>query len=317
MRNSAAAAALCLLAACDAGPTTPIQDAKAVAEDGVTLTVAVRGRGEVTHAADLAGATSCSTLAPGVEKADCVRSYALNTVVTLTAKPAPGFVFRNWSGPCSGTGTCTITMNEKRVVEAIFKGGTVSPPTPSNPTLLIAIRGRGTVTHTADQAGATSCGTVTTSAEKSDCVRSYALNTVVTLTAVAAPGYTFDHWGGPCTGKGTCTITMNEKRAVEAIFKAPVVVPANYTLKILVRGRGEVRHTPDVTGAAACTPSSATPDHAECGRIFAPNADVVLEAVPAAGWKFPGWAGPCASAGTGKCTLKSNENRVLEVRFTA
>jgi hypothetical protein len=75
------------------------------------LTVAVNGAGAVT--------SSDSRIAcPG----DCSEVYANGTVVTLTATPAPGSSFRNWTGACNGSSpTCTVTMTAARSVTARFK----------------------------------------------------------------------------------------------------------------------------------------------------------------------------------------------------
>jgi hypothetical protein len=43
--------------------------------------------------------------------ASCVVSYTLDTVVTLTATPAPTSTFTGWSGDCAGTMPCVLTMN--------------------------------------------------------------------------------------------------------------------------------------------------------------------------------------------------------------
>jgi hypothetical protein len=52
---------------------------------------------------------------------DCTENYAVGTIVTLTATPAPGFIFAKWSGGgCSGTGTCIVTMNADKTVTATF-----------------------------------------------------------------------------------------------------------------------------------------------------------------------------------------------------
>lgn len=51
---------------------------------------------------------------------DCSENYAAGTVVTLTATPASGSTFAGWSGACSGTGTCTVTMNANQSVTARF-----------------------------------------------------------------------------------------------------------------------------------------------------------------------------------------------------
>jgi hypothetical protein len=46
----------------------------------------------------------------------CSASYAAGTRVTLTATATPPSVFVGWSGACSGTGPCTVTMNASTTV---------------------------------------------------------------------------------------------------------------------------------------------------------------------------------------------------------
>lgn len=51
----------------------------------------------------------------------CSGSYPSGTVLTLTATPSTGSTFAGWSGGgCSGTGTCTVTMNAATTVTATF-----------------------------------------------------------------------------------------------------------------------------------------------------------------------------------------------------
>jgi len=61
---------------------------------------------------------------------DCWEFYPIAnaTVVTLTAVPDLGYGFTGWSGAgCTGTGTCTVTMNASRTVTATF-GNVNRPP---------------------------------------------------------------------------------------------------------------------------------------------------------------------------------------------
>jgi hypothetical protein len=48
--------------------------------------------------------------------------FAPETVVTLTATPNTGSTFTGWSGACSGTGLCTVTMGSSQTVTATFSG---------------------------------------------------------------------------------------------------------------------------------------------------------------------------------------------------
>lgn len=57
--------------------------------------------------------------------ARCSAYIDADQVVTLTATPSAGANFAGWSGACSGTGTCTVTMDAAKRVTATF-GGTAS-----------------------------------------------------------------------------------------------------------------------------------------------------------------------------------------------
>ncbi len=76
-----------------------------------TLTVTRKGAGSGTVASRPAGIT-CGT--------DCTEPYASGTVVTLRAKPATGSVFAGWSGACTGTGDCLVTMTAAKTATARF-----------------------------------------------------------------------------------------------------------------------------------------------------------------------------------------------------
>jgi len=75
-----------------------------------TLTVSKSGNGAVT-----------STPAGIQCGSDCSHAYASGTMVTLTATPGKNFTFTGWSGSCSGTGVCTVTMDGDKTVVATFR----------------------------------------------------------------------------------------------------------------------------------------------------------------------------------------------------
>jgi uncharacterized protein (DUF2141 family) len=99
-----------------------------------TLTVSKNGTGSGTVTSNPAGINCGST---------CSANFAQGSTVTLSATPASGSSFAGWSGACSGTGSCTVTMDAAKSVTATFNAAltiTVTKPAnaPSN-----ATRGKG------------------------------------------------------------------------------------------------------------------------------------------------------------------------------
>jgi PKD repeat protein len=75
------------------------------------LSVSKSGAGSGTVSSSPAGISCGST---------CSANYASGTSVTLTAAAAAGSTFAGWSGACSGTGNCTVSMSAARSVTATF-----------------------------------------------------------------------------------------------------------------------------------------------------------------------------------------------------
>jgi hypothetical protein len=118
-------------------------------------------------------------------------SYAAGTQVTVTATPNSGYAFTGWSGACSRTGFCLVTMDSNKSVTANF----------------------------------TQQFTLTTVAEPSiggrvspGGISSYDSGSRVTVTATAARGYSFGEWTGACTGTGPCIVTVDSNKTVTASF---------------------------------------------------------------------------------------------------
>jgi hypothetical protein len=75
-----------------------------------TLTVTVVGSGTVTSSP---GGISCG--------GDCSESYASGTSVSLTAVPTGTLgIFVGWAGACTGTGSCSVSMDGDQTVVAVF-----------------------------------------------------------------------------------------------------------------------------------------------------------------------------------------------------
>ncbi len=75
----------------------------------LTVNLAGTGSGTVTSNPS---SINCPTV--------CSANFASGTSVTLTATPANGSSFAGWSGACSGTGTCTVSMTSSQSVTATF-----------------------------------------------------------------------------------------------------------------------------------------------------------------------------------------------------
>ena len=149
---------------------------------------------------------------------DCTESYNTGTVVTLTATPTGGSLFSGWSGVCSGTGSCVVTMNAAKAVTATFML--------ASQTLTVTKAGNGAGTVTSSPAGI-ACG--------ADCAEIYQAGAVVTLTATPAAGSTFAGWIGGCAGTGACAVTMNAAKTMTALF----IIPTNCAVKTVCNGNFE------------------------------------------------------------------------------
>ena len=69
---------------------------------------------------------------PGQPQVTCTFLHDPGTQVQLFAQPQPPSSFAGWSGHCSGSGDCTVTMNGTRRVTATFR-----PPPPVTLTLTV------------------------------------------------------------------------------------------------------------------------------------------------------------------------------------
>jgi uncharacterized repeat protein (TIGR01451 family) len=139
-----------------------------------------------------------------------VHSYSYGTVVDVTATPAAGFAFVSWSGACTGSGACQVTMDGDKTVTATFAGISV------NLTVEVSPTGGGT---TVPAAG----------------VHAYAYGVVANVTATPAGGFVFSSWSGACTGSGPCSVTMDADKTVTANFTE---LPPDLSLTKTTEGEG-------------------------------------------------------------------------------
>lgn len=120
-------------------------------------------------------------------------SYDSGKVVTATAEANSGYTFSGWSGACTGTGACSVTMTKDTSLTAYF-----------------AVKPKPTYTLTTSATN----GTITLSSNQG----SYDSGATVTATAKADTGYTFSGWSGACSGTGACTVTMTKDTSLIGNF---------------------------------------------------------------------------------------------------
>jgi hypothetical protein len=121
--------------------------------------------------------------------------HASGDAVQLFAIPSRGNKFSRWSGDASSfLNPVTITMDSAKNIDAVFL-----------PNCEATLDVRDAECRRLDHALAGG--------------RLYGPGTIVTLAAVPAPGYAFDHWTGDASGTTSpTTTTMDRSRAISAAF---------------------------------------------------------------------------------------------------
>ncbi len=136
-------------------------------------------------------------------------TYSEGSEVTITASANSGYTFANWSGACTGTSPCQVTMDSDKTVTANFT---------ALPTYVLTTA-----------VSPTGGGTISPSAGN----HTYFQGDIVGVTASANSGYTFANWSGSCTGTAPCQVTMNADKTVTANFTmsnaAPVAVADTFS----------------------------------------------------------------------------------------
>lgn len=231
-----------------------------------TLTITRSGTG-----AGIVSSSPAGVLCGG----DCSETFADNTTVTLIATPSAGSIFGGWSGACSGSGACTLSMSEARQVDAQFQAGSY--------TLSVSRSGNATGSVTASSGGI-SCGSV--------CSANYMGGSTVSLTATPGPYARFVGWSGACAGTGSCVVSMVDARSVGATFSA-----TRHTLSIgrAGNGSGVVTGKP---GGIACGSA--------CVTLQPVASTITLTAKASSGSRFMGWTGACRGVGTCKVKLSAD-----------
>jgi hypothetical protein len=219
------------------------------------------------------------TITAGSTSGTCSLFYTAGTNVTLNAAASGSDTFAGWSGDCTGTGSCTVTLSQPRSVTAQFDA-------PGSFSLSVSGSGDGDGVVTSSPAGI-NCTITDGSAAGGTCSTTFAQGTQVSLSATptSSPGQqsTFTGWSGDCTGS-SCTVTAGTGSGT-------------------VSGQG-----------ISCTISSGSTS-GTCSLFYTAGTSVTLIQNPSGSDTFGGWSGDCT--GTGSCTVTMDQPRSVTAQFDA
>ncbi len=257
----------------------------------VTLTLVVNGPG--LGSASATGAQPCA-LTGTQQTTNCSQSYDVGTAVTVSAAPASGSLFSGFSGACSGTGNCTVIMSGDRTVSVGF-GVTQFA-------LTVALTGTGAGSLVGSD-GQTCVSTL--SQTSATCTRMVNAGATVVLSAVPGVESNFDGYSGDCSGRGSCSVTMNAPRTVTASLSRKQV---QLTLRLSGTGGGTV----EGNGDAFCTMPLAQGPTA-CTKLVDYGATISFVGKPGTESLFEVFGGDC-SGGTA-CSLTVTSPSTITASF--
>ncbi len=245
------------------------------------LTVSKTGNGTVTGTN-----INCGT--------DCTESINIGLSNILTATPATGQTFTGWSGACTGTGTCTVSMTQDRAVTANFVVTNIAP---------VAQNASYTTTGAAFD--------ITLTANDTDTL-TFAPSTLTTTLAILTRvregiyRYTLKTPLPTVRSTDSFTFTASDGRLTSAPATISIVFtptpPTQYSLNTSVVGSGSVTGTGINCGT-------------DCTETVNTGTSITLTARPATGYTFSGWTGACTNT-TGTCTVLVNADKNVTARFT-
>lgn len=316
-----------------------VSKAMPAAQFNLTVTKTGNGTGMVTSSP---AGISCGTA--------CSGTYAAGALVTLTATPDTASTLSGWSGACTGTGTCSVTMTAAQAVSASFSlktysisassgiGGSITPSGPvfvnhgSSRTFTITPNtGYSIADVLVDGVSTGQVSTYTFDNVTADhtIVANFVLKTY-TITAAAGPGGSISPSGVVVTNhgsNGTFTITPGPNYGIADVLVDGTSVGAVdiYTFRNI-----ESSHTIDASfatntytlnliksGSGTGTVTS-SPAGISCGSIcsgtYGAGSVVALSAVPDANSTFVGWSGACT--GTSACSVTMDDAKTISSLFT-
>ena len=194
---------------------------------------------------------------------------------------------------CSGTGACSVSMNQMQAVTATFS----LPWFPLNFTKAGTGYGAVLLTNVPSNFNAI-C--------EADCVRKYNNRMLqVYVLPYTAKGSVFSGWSGAGSGQGYCKITMNEAKNLTATFTKEDGTEQTLTYEMTGTGDGSVIFDPYGT----------LPDcDASCDVKYSKGTRMIAYAGPDPYSLFKGWSGACTSTEP-TCAVTMSEARKITASF--
>jgi uncharacterized repeat protein (TIGR02543 family) len=189
---------------------------------------------------------------------NCGSRYVPGTEVTISQSKNSGYVFDGWSGACTGTGSCSITMDSDKSVTANYAQ-----------------------CHSLSTSASPSAGGSLSASPAPNCDGKYTPDTSVTVSYSENSGYVFTGWGGACGGTGTCSLTMDSDRSVTANFSQC------YSLTLTHSGSGS---------DPSASPSSTS--GCPVGQYVSGESISLSGANPATGYEISSWNGTSNNSST-------------------
>ena len=206
--------------------------------------------------------------------------YDASASITLSALPAAGYVFDNWTGDINSISDpaqnpVTFVMGHQpdynRQITANFTQSDIRYTVIAEP----EPNGAGLVRFQPIQPAG-----------------GYPINQSISLYAVPQTGYVFSHWVGDLAGdQNPGSILLTSDKAITAVFNPTITVYCS----------------PSEGGAVTLEPS-------QTGNGYVAGTEVTINATPAKGYRFVSWEGD-ASESKQSIRVSADEAKTLTARF--
>ena len=272
----------------------------------VTVIVDLDGHGTVTSTPPGINCTETGSPPP---EGSCTQTFTTTSEIVLTATPAAGWDFVNWTGDCDFTfsNTCQISPTDSthNVTAHFAPSATGGEPLPPPNSLTVQVIGKGTVKSGDSKI---KCGN-----GNKDCFFVFLDSEMPTLAASPADGWTFVGWGGACTGTGSCSVTMSPALGVVVVATfSKTTGSGTSTLQATAIGLGSV------TGSSDDPPTgneiNCGTTGSDCDWVVPTGSVLTLIEGPDPGNVFSTWGGDCSGSDVA-CTVVMDDNRTVSATF--